>query len=212
MIPVNYRPEGSAATLQRLLSDATDEVLFLADPRYELELQAFTIRRMIEVMAACGAGLVYADSSDQSRIDYQSGSLRDDFEFGPLIAVSVPRARETLKRHGPIDRNLRWGAMYDLRLKSSIDYPIVRIPEPLYAAKDPVTRSGGERHFELSGFFTGGLSGRDGIDRYEPSQTNRRLSAPAHGPDTADRRRVSSRGDDSDPGPQSGRDNWRCRQ
>ena len=148
MIPVNYRPEGSAATLQRLLSDATDEVLFLADPRYELELQAFTIRRMIEVMAACGAGLVYADSSDQSRIDYQSGSLRDDFEFGPLIAVSVPRARETLKRHGPIDRNLRWGAKYDLRLKSSIDYPIVRIPEPLYAAKDPVTRSGGERHFD----------------------------------------------------------------
>ncbi len=148
MISVNYLPEGSAAALGRLLSDATEEVLFVADPRYKLELQAMTLDRMIEVLGARGAGLVYADSTDRSWIDYQSGSLRDDFDFGPLVVVSVPRAREALTRHGGLDGKLRWGAMYDLRLKLSIDHPIVRIPEPLYSAKDPDTSLGGERHFD----------------------------------------------------------------
>jgi hypothetical protein len=148
MTAVNYLPEGSASTLQRLLSDATEEVLFLADPRYKLKLQTFTLDRMIEVVGARGAGLVYADSVGRFRIDYQSGSLRDDFDFGPLVVVSVPRAREALDRHGALDGKLRWGAMYDLRLKLSIDYPVVRIPEPLYTATDPGTRSTGELHFD----------------------------------------------------------------
>ncbi len=148
MTSVNYLPDGSAATLQRLLSDATEHVLFIADPRYKLELQTFTLHRMIEVLDARDAGLVYADSVDRSRIDYQSGSLRDDFDFGPLVVVSVPRAREALERHGTLDTKLQWGAMYDLRLKLSVDYPIVRIPEPLYTAKDPDTRTTGERQFD----------------------------------------------------------------
>ena len=148
MTSVNYLPEGSATSVLRLLTDAPGDVLFLADPRYELELQTFTLDRMIEVLDARGAGLVYADSVDRSWIDYQNGSLRDDFDFGPLVGVSVPCAREALTRHGTLDGKLRWGAMLDLRLKLSIDYPIVRIPEPLYSAIDPDTRTTGERQFD----------------------------------------------------------------
>ncbi len=148
MTSVNYLPDRSGATLQQLLSNANEEILFLADSRYELKLQALTLRRMTGVMVARGAGLVYADSTQESRIDYQIGSLRDDFDFGPLIAVSVGRAREALERHGTLDGSLRWGAMYDLRLKLSIDSPIVRIPEPLYAADDPDMRPTAERQFD----------------------------------------------------------------
>ncbi len=148
MTSVNYLSGGSAEPLRRIFSETAESILFFGDPRYKIELQTFTLQRMAEVMDSLGAGIVYADSGERSRIDYQVGSLRDDFEFGPLIAVSVPRARRALERHGEFDSNLSWGTMYDLRLKLSMDNPIVRIPEPLYGAEDPDKRSTGERQFD----------------------------------------------------------------
>src|SRR5690606_1922827 len=55
---------------------------------------------------------------------------------------------QACERHGPPAADLRWGGLYDLRLKLSLDAPIVRIPEPLYAAEDPDRRASGERQFD----------------------------------------------------------------
>jgi hypothetical protein len=46
-----------------------------------------------------------------------------------VVAVSLAAAREA-----GLETDLRWGALYDLRLRLSEKAPIVRIPEPLYAA------------------------------------------------------------------------------
>ena len=141
----------SGTTIQELVREAADsgvEVLFLGEDRFTLDVSDSALARMQSVLGQWGAGLVYSDSQDQPRVDYQMGSIRDDFDFGPLVAVSVPRASAAFEQHGGSGTGLGWGGFYDLRLKLSIDAPIVRIPESLYQALDSDRRSSGERLFD----------------------------------------------------------------
>jgi hypothetical protein len=68
----------------------------------------------VQVVREIGAGCVYADAAGYPRIDYQTGSIRDEFDFGPVLAVSVETAREA-----GIDSDWKWGGLYDLRLRIS---------------------------------------------------------------------------------------------
>src|SRR5262249_7117638 len=93
-----------------------------------------------------GAGLVYADAVGHPRIDYQRGSIRDNFDFGPLVALSVPVCRAVEREVQP--RDWRWGGLYDLRLRLSERYAIVHIAEPLYAATAVDTRPTEQKQFD----------------------------------------------------------------
>ncbi len=99
--------------------------------------------RMIRAVHDTGAGLVYSDAVGRSHIDYQVGSIRDNFDFGALIAISTRAARQL-----QLDENLQWGALYDLRLRISENYSILRIPEPLYTASAVDSRPTGEKQFD----------------------------------------------------------------
>jgi hypothetical protein len=98
---------------------------------------------MAQVIVDSGAGLVYSGSEDHPRIDYQLGSIRDNFDFGPVIAVSVRAAREVWKVG-----QTRWAGLYDLRLRLSEKFPILRIPETLYSSSITDTRPTGEKQFD----------------------------------------------------------------
>ena len=143
---VHYWTERSARSLADLLESVSSNVVFLGEPGFELGIPEGSLDRMAAVLDDWDAGIVYSDSADQARIDYQVGSVRDDFDFGPLIGLSVPRARAAWDRHGTPAEDLRWGALYDLRLKLSTRHPLVRIPEPLYKTAGP-HRLSGESHF-----------------------------------------------------------------
>jgi Glycosyl transferase family 2 len=97
-------------------------------------------QRMIQVMRDTGAGWVYSDSVGQPRIHYQTGSIRDNFDFGAVIAVRAD-AFEKGAETG-------WSSLYDLRLRISGKYPVVRIPEPLYSAAAADTRPTGQKQFD----------------------------------------------------------------
>lgn len=101
--------------------------------------------RMAQVMRDTGAAWVYSDAIDHPRIDYQRGSLRDQFDFGPVIAISVRAAVNALQLSSS---EIRWGALYDLRLRISERHPIVRIPEPLYTASTADARPSGQKQFD----------------------------------------------------------------
>jgi hypothetical protein len=124
-----YPNDYSSATIQRLLDAADYDVLFLGDPRVSIEPGPHTLERMAWAMRETGAGWVYADAFGHPRIDYQPGSIRDGFDFGPVIGISVRAARQA-----GVDRAWKWGGLYDLRLRISEQHAIVRIPEPLYGA------------------------------------------------------------------------------
>ncbi len=114
------------------IAAAKGPILFLCDSSVNPDAQPLS--RMADVLAETEAGIVYADAVDAPRIDYQLGSIRDDFDFGPVVAVCVEAARAALAEAGAPAEGLRWGGFYDLRLKISERRSIVRIPEPLSPA------------------------------------------------------------------------------
>lgn len=115
-------------------------VIFIGDPRVNIEPGPRMFERMTQVVRETGAGWVYSDSAGHPRIDYQLGSIRDNFDFGPVVAVRAGAFEE--------HSGYRWGALYDLRLRISEKFPIVRIPEPLYAASVSDSRPAGQKQFD----------------------------------------------------------------
>jgi hypothetical protein len=129
----------AGAAVRERIARAKGAVLFVCDPGLVPGERLF--QRMTQVLEETGAGMVFADGLGQPRIDYQAGSIRDDFDFGPVLGVSVDAARAAFARAGAPSDELRWGGLYDLRLKIAETHPILRVPEPLSeagsAAADP---------------------------------------------------------------------------
>ena len=108
--------------------------------------------RLLEAAEVSGAPLVYADYAELARdtlrehplIDCQVGSLRDGFDFGPLILISTSAARRVLRKYGPIPAFSHAG-WYDLRLRLSTERLPFHLPERLAcvdAALSGAARSG----------------------------------------------------------------------
>jgi hypothetical protein len=92
-VNIVYPKDHSSASIQALIDAADGDVLFLGDPRVNVEPGPRMFDRMAQVVREAGCGWVYADAIGHPRIDYQSGSIRDAFDFGPVVGVSVKAAR-----------------------------------------------------------------------------------------------------------------------
>jgi len=112
-VTILYPNDYSSKSIQDLVASAGSDVAFIGDPRVSIEPGPGMIDRMTQVIRD-GAGWVYADAANQRRLDYQRGSIRDTFDFGPVVGVSVKAAHE----FGFAD-NWKWGGLYDLRLSIS---------------------------------------------------------------------------------------------
>jgi hypothetical protein len=142
-VNIVYPKDYSSASIQGLLDAADSDILFLGDPRVNIEPGPRMFDQMARVIRETGAGWVYADAIGHPRIDYQNGSIRDGFDFGPVIGVSVEAARQSR-----IDKAWQWGGLYDLRLRVSENHSVVRIPEPLYGESMTDALPAGKRQFD----------------------------------------------------------------
>src|ERR1700723_1639282 len=133
----------SSANIQQILDAADSDVVFLGDPRVNIEPGPRMFDRMAQVIGETGAGWVYADAAAHPHIDYQRGSIRDGFDFGPVVAVSVQAARQS-----KIESPWKGGGLYALRLRISEKHAVVRIPEPLYSASVVDQRPTGQKQFD----------------------------------------------------------------
>ena len=103
-----------------------------------------SMRRMMQIAGDTQAGIVYSDFIERKEndliphplIDYQQGSIRDDFNFGHVLLFSMAAIKTALQKYGPLpmDEN---AAFYDLRLKISIEHKILRVPEFIYTVTQP---------------------------------------------------------------------------
>jgi hypothetical protein len=118
-----------------------------------LQLGAYAVERFLQVAADTGAGLVYADRykiKDGARqaypvIDYQEGSLRDDFDFGSLLLYRSDALLDAVAR---MDVDYQSAALYDLRLKVSQKYNLFHLQELLYTESETDSRRSGEKIFD----------------------------------------------------------------
>lgn len=147
----------SGAAVNALLVDATADYLLLTLAGSEITLGARTRERLVQVADDTGAALVYADFresneqgdvSDHPLMDYQLGSIRDNFDFGSVLLISRAAAAAALAKHSAVPSELQWGGLYDLRLKLSLDGEILRVPEPLYTRSVLDARHSGEKIFD----------------------------------------------------------------
>ena len=132
-------------------SDASYTLLYT---KYtSLELGLFALERMIHIAEDSAAGMVYADhyqvtegkQSNAPVIDYQFGSLRDDFNFGSVLLFKASALKEAAKR---MKSDYDFAGFYDLRPKLSQKYPLVHINEYLYSEVENDTRKSGEKIFD----------------------------------------------------------------
>ena len=78
-------------------------------------------------------------------IDYQAGSLRDDFDFGPLVLIP----RQALKSY--LDEPVtyyQYAGWYDLRLYLSRNGQIFHLNEYIYTEIETDLRKSGEKNFD----------------------------------------------------------------
>ncbi|MEI9478149.1 MAG: glycosyltransferase family A protein [Deltaproteobacteria bacterium] len=147
-------PLSSHETLSLVLEELrTKYLLVLAgDPQISIEPEA--LEKLLKIAEPTKAGLVYSDFYDETKHgktphplnDYQPGSVRDDFDFGAIILLSVPAVRKALKKYGVIP-GLQFAGLYDLRLKLSIDHSVSHLQEPLYSVTKREGPSGDEKLF-----------------------------------------------------------------
>ena len=79
-------------------------------------------------------------------IDYQSGSLRDDFDFGSLWCIKAQALADYIAQS---DREeYQFAALYDLRLYLSRVGEIFHLNEFLYSEAEIDTRKSGEKQFD----------------------------------------------------------------
>jgi hypothetical protein len=112
----------------------------------------FMLDRFHSIAEQTSAGIIYSDffelkdgkRENHPLIDYQSGSLRDDFDFGPALFIRTEAFRKAVMQ---IKENYLYAGIYDLRLKISQHYPIIRIPEFLYTINRSKVNSEAEKHF-----------------------------------------------------------------
>ena len=120
-----------------------------------LDLGYHAMERLLRVADDTQADLVYADHyallPDSTRtakpvIDYQKGSLRDDFDFGPLVLLRT-HALKTYTQQKPFP-DYRFAGWYDLRLYLSRHGELFHLNEYLYTEIETDTRKSGERNFD----------------------------------------------------------------
>lgn len=142
----------STKELINIANTATTEWLFLQTEAGEIEFLPQAEKRFIEIAEATGAAMVYSDyyqitedgKNPITTIEYQRGSLRDDFNFGAVILLNTGILKK-ITTHTPED--YEFAGLYDIRLKISETSSIFRIAEPLYLLTPVSATEAESRHF-----------------------------------------------------------------
>jgi hypothetical protein len=143
----------STATIKKMAESASTDFILVYSKPFPLDLGRFAPERMLQVCEFTGAGMVYSGYYENKDgrlsahpvIDYQEGSLRDDFNFGSVILYRTSAFRNACKR---MSCDFRFAGLYDLRLKISQEYNLIHIPELLYSEVETDTRKSGEKQFD----------------------------------------------------------------
>ena len=143
----------SSETMIKIAEAAKAPYTLLYTKYNNLVMGYLALDRFVRLAGDSKAGMMYSDSytilegkkSNAPVIDYQEGSLRDDFNFGSVLFFDT----EVLKKAAAgIDVHYTAAGLYDLRLRLSRIAPIVHINEYLYSDVTVDNRKSGEKIFD----------------------------------------------------------------
>jgi hypothetical protein len=143
----------TTAAVKMMATAASTEYILVYTKPFPLKLGEHSVQRMLQVADDTGAGMIYSDYYEIKKgvtvahpvIDYQQGSLRDDFNFGSLMLIRASAVKEAVSG---MDEDYQYAGLYDLRLKISVNHPIFRIPEFLYTEMESDARRSDQKMFD----------------------------------------------------------------
>lgn len=154
LLPLKGKSHSTEAMEGIAARAAEAEYILFYTKQSTLRLGMFALERMVQILESdYEAGMVYADRyllKDGKRIpapviDYQPGSLRDDFDFGSVWMIKSRAFRETVKEKTTPYKYAGW---YDTRLKLSRKCKLVHINEFLYTETEAEVSRQSEKQFD----------------------------------------------------------------
>ena len=112
-----YWTEGMASTslVTSIAERARAPYVLLFTKPAPVVLGQRALERMLRTACDSGAPMVYADRTGHPAIDYQLGSIRDDFDFGSLWLVKTSLLQAFALQAG--EQDYQFAGLYALRLK-----------------------------------------------------------------------------------------------
>ena len=145
-----FRPASfSTAEIRKIAADADKDYTIIYTRPTELKFVNWGLDRMVQIADDTDAAMVYSDHFNGEEpapvIDYQEGSLRDDFDFG---GVQMYRTSVLKQAVAGMDTDYEFAGLYDLRLRVSRLGKLLHINEFLYYELDTDKRDSGEKIFD----------------------------------------------------------------
>ena len=141
-------------TMQAIAAKANTPYTLLVIHDTTIEFGHFCLERLLTVAQLTGSGMVYSDYHDiqdgkrvsHPVIEYQAGSLRDDFNFGSVLFFDT-KAFKAAAGAGR-KQNFRYAGLYSLRLALSRKSPPIRVGEHLYGKAEQDARKSDVKQFD----------------------------------------------------------------
>lgn len=146
---------GKTETFREIVRLAKTPYTLLYTTSQPFELGRRAIERMCDYLEAPESVMAYADHylladgdmQPHPVIDYQPGSVRDDFDFGPLMLVKTDALRKAYERI-LAQPEYQYSALYAWRLALSEQGELTHIREYLYTRAEEDLRKSGEKQFD----------------------------------------------------------------
>lgn len=145
---------GNISSWKSIANRATADYVAIFASAFSLQPGYNCLPRMSRIATDSNAAIVYSDyrvttlageTKSIPTIDYFNGSLRDDFDFGPLVMFNTAMLKHACQA---ISEDYSFAGMYAIRLALSRISAIVHIPETLYTAVETDNRTSGEKQFD----------------------------------------------------------------
>lgn len=147
----------STQELLEIAGKMTGDYLLLNLKPTIVEMGDNALPRLIRAAEETDAAMVYSDylavkEGETERhpvIDYQEGSLRDDFDFGQVVLIRTKWLKKWAEEVAADEnRHYQFAAWYDFRLFLSRCGLLFHLNETLYTTVEEDTRKSGEKQFD----------------------------------------------------------------
>ena len=144
----------SSNTVISIAENTDADYLLLCTRMTSVRWGLYALERFLRTADDTGAVMVYSDHysleegalTKHPAIDYQAGSLRDDFDFGSLWLIKSQALLDYVAQTDRVD--YQYAGLYDLRLYLSRKGEIFHLNEYLYTEAELDTRKSGEKQFD----------------------------------------------------------------
>lgn len=144
----------SSNTVMSIAENTDADYLLLCTRMTSVRWGLYALERFLRTADDTGAVMVYSDHysleegalTKHPAIDYQAGSLRDDFDFGSLWLIKSQALLDYVAQTDRVD--YQYAGLYDLRLFLSRKGEIFHLNEYLYTEAELDTRKSGEKQFD----------------------------------------------------------------